>query len=71
VRDRPQVRDQHSTVKSYLKGLGESGFLPQSGDPASAQSWPKEPCGCLRKTSKLGHGLPTGKGASFSSEYVE
>jgi transposase-like protein len=59
-----------STVKRYVKRLDESGSLAQNGGPVIVRSWTKELCGCLRKTSKLGHGPPTSREASSFLESV-
>ena len=54
-----------SKVGRYLKRLDENGsFAPKkaSGSPPKLDGMS---CGCLRKTPRGVHGLPTDRGASF------
>jgi DNA-binding FadR family transcriptional regulator len=67
-----RFRISRSTVNRFLKRLEErAALLPRSRDQVSVRRSVKVPCGCSRKTSLPGHGQPTGRGASSSSEYVE
>jgi len=55
-----------SRVGRYLKQLDEEGSLLPKKAPGSPPKLDGSACGCWTKTSRLVHGLLTGKGTSIS-----